>query len=148
MFKKNYLKFKNDIDFNFIANLLATHDLNSFISSRWIGDYILDSVFQIKSVQNTKEFNLIYNDLNNTHNKQNLKSDLDVFYSYVPGAHSNTHSDVYDVFIIGLKGRTLYKTLDKEYLVGPSDFLFLKKGTLHTAIALEPRIILSYAIYK
>tara|TARA_R110002051_G_scaffold19550_1_gene54355 strand:- start:76 stop:522 length:447 start_codon:yes stop_codon:yes gene_type:complete len=148
VFKKNYLKFETDIDFNFIANLLAAHDLKSLISSRWIGDYIADSVFQIKNVHNTKEFNQIFKDLNNRHNKKNLSSALDVFYSYVPGAHSNTHADLYDVFIIGLKGRTLYKTLDKEYLVGPADLLFLKKGTIHTAIALEPRIILSYATYN
>ena len=148
VFKKNYLKFETDIDFNFIATLLASQNLKSHFFSRWMEEYTLESVFQIKDVQKTKEFNQIFKDLNSAHNKKNVKSDLDIFYSYVPGAHSNTHADFYDVFIIGLKGRTLYKTVDKEYLVGPTDFLYLKKGTIHTAIALEPRIILSYSVYQ
>ena len=103
MFKKNYLKFETDIDFNFIATLLASQNLKSHFFSRWMEEYTLESVFQIKDVQKTKEFNQIFKDLNSAHNKKNVKSDLDIFYSYVPGAHSNTHADFYDVFIIGLK---------------------------------------------
>ena len=81
MFKKNYLKFETDIDFNFIANLIGSQNLKSHFFSRWMEDYILESVFQIKDVQKTKEFNQIFKDLNSAHNKKNVKSDLDIFYS-------------------------------------------------------------------
>jgi hypothetical protein len=144
---KKFLSYENEIDFNFISNILDKNNLFSKISSNWIEKFILDSVFQIKNVENDSSFVELYNVLNNKFNKENKKSDLDLFFSFVSGNKSITHRDDYDVFIIGLYGKTLYKVENQEFYVEKGDLLSIKKNELHKAIGLTPRIILSYGIY-
>jgi hypothetical protein len=144
---KKFLSYENEIDFNFISNILDKNNLFSKISSNWIETFILDSVFQIKNVESDSSFVEIYNVLNNKFNKENKKSDLDLFFSFVSGNKSITHRDNYDVFIIGLYGKTLYKVENEEFFVEKGDLLSIKKNELHKAIGLTPRIILSYGIY-
>ena len=144
---KKFLSYENEIDFNFISNILDKNNLFSKISSNWIETFILDSVFQIKNVERDGSFVEIYNVLNNKFNKENKKSDLDLFFSLVSGNKSITHRDDYDVFIIGLYGKTLYKVENEEFFVEKGDLLSIKKNELHKAIGLTPRIILSYGIY-
>ncbi len=148
MFKKNFLKFEDKIDFNTISNICSSGNYKSCITSRWLTDYALESIFQIQRIENIPIFNNLFIDLNSQVNKKNFKSDLDVFFSLVPGTRSNTHSDNYDVCIIGAYGRTLYKVDDKEFIVNKGDLLHIKAGQLHTAIGLDPRIILSLGIRK
>ena len=62
------------------------------------------------------------------------------------GNRSITHKDDYDVYILGLYGRTLYKVEDKEYCVNVGDLLYIPKNHLHIAIGLTPRINLSYGL--
>ena len=135
------------MNFNFISNLLDRNNLFSKISSNWIETFILDSVFQIKNVESDSSFVELYNLLNNKFNKENKKSDLDLFFSFVSGNKSITHRDNYDVFIIGLYGKTLYKVENEEFCVEKGDLLSIKKNELHKAIGLTPRIIISYGIY-
>jgi hypothetical protein len=144
---KKFLSYENEIDFNFISNILDKNNLFSKISSNWIETFILDSVFQIKNVESDSSFVELYNVLNNKFNKENKKSDLDLFFSFVSGNKSITHRDDYDVFIIGLYGKTLYKVENEEFSVEKGDLLSIKKNELHKAIGLTPRIILSYGIY-
>ena len=146
LIKKNFI-FEKEIDFNFISNLLDRNNLNSKISSNWIENFILESVFQIKKIENDVFFKELYNQLNSKFNKENKQSDLDLFFSFVSGNKSITHRDDYDVFIIGLYGKTLYKIENEEFYVEKGDLLLIKKNELHKAIGLTPRIILSYGIY-
>jgi hypothetical protein len=144
---KKFISLENKIDFNFISNLLDRNNLSSKISSNWIEMFLLDSVFQIKKIENDIFFKELFNELNNKLNKENKKSDLDLFFSFVSGNKSITHRDEYDVFIIGLYGKTLYKVENSEFFVEQGDLLSIKKNELHKAIGLTPRIILSYGIY-
>tara|TARA_R100000963_G_C4556620_1_gene47236 strand:+ start:43 stop:486 length:444 start_codon:yes stop_codon:yes gene_type:complete len=144
-FKKNYIKFDESIDFNFIATVLSSGNYKSQVSSRYLNDYILESVFQIRNVDAV--FGDLLAQLNREYNKDNKKANLHIFYSMVQGTRSNTHRDPYGVHIVGGKGRTLYKVGSKEYIVEPGDLLYIPSGVLHTAIGLDPRIIISYAIY-
>jgi ribosomal protein L16 Arg81 hydroxylase len=148
MFKKNYIKFETQMDFNFIAEILHWNNHATVISSDSLREYVLNSIFQIRGVQKFIPFQNLYNDLNKTFNKNKLNSDLDIFFSFVSGSRSVIHRDAYDVYIIGVKGRTLYKIEEKEYMVTPGDLLYIPEQSTHVAIGLDPRIILSLGIYK
>ena len=144
---KKFCSFKETIDFNFISNLLNRNNMSSRISSNWIESFILDSVFKIENVENDYFFNEIYNLLKSKFNKENKKSDLFLFFSFTSGNKSITHRDDYDVFLLGLYGKTIYIVENEEFCLEQGDLLSIKKNELHKAIGLTPRIILSYGIY-
>ena len=144
---KKFCSFKETIDFNFISNLLNRNNMSSRISSNWIESFILDSVFKIENVENDYFFNEIYNLLKSKFNKENKKSDLFLFFSLTSGNKSITHRDDYDVFLLGLYGKTIYIVENEEFCLEQGDLLSIKKNELHKAIGLTPRIILSYGIY-
>ena len=143
---KNYISFQNKFDFNFLSNLLDRSNLNSSISSNWNNMFIFESVFKIENVEKDFYFFEIFNLLNNQFNKESKRSDLYLFCSFVSGNKSITHRDDYDVFILGLKGKTLYIIENEEFLLEEGDLLYIKKNELHKAIGLTPRICLSYGI--
>jgi ribosomal protein L16 Arg81 hydroxylase len=149
MFKKNQIKFENNFDFNSISNLLSNGNFVSRIKSRWGESYILESIFQIKNInQSNKSLEEMYNNLNKLYNVKKANSDLDLFFSLIPGTRCNTHSDKYDVYIVGAYGRTLYKVENKEYIVSSGDVLHIPPYNTHTSISLDPRIIISFAVYN
>jgi mannose-6-phosphate isomerase-like protein (cupin superfamily) len=145
-FKKNFLKTESVFDFNKLSQFLDKNNFKSIISSNYLNDFILESVFQIRSIQNTLEFNNIFNELNKNFNKENLRSDLDIFFSMVSGSSSITHSDNYDVFIINLFGKVVYKVGGDIITLEPGDLIHIPKNIIHKAIGLTPRIILSFGI--
>tara|TARA_R110000803_G_scaffold125415_1_gene193093 strand:+ start:568 stop:1026 length:459 start_codon:yes stop_codon:yes gene_type:complete len=145
-FKKKFINFEEPINFNTISNICSSGNYESRVTNRWNSDYILESIFQIKGIQNILGFKNLFIDLNNKFNEKKLKSDLDIFFSLVPGSRSNTHRDNYNVYIIGVYGRTLYKIENKEFIVNEGDLLHIKPNQLHTAIGLDPRIIVSFAV--
>tara|TARA_R110002020_G_C15956814_1_gene746181 strand:+ start:114 stop:593 length:480 start_codon:yes stop_codon:yes gene_type:complete len=144
-FKKKAIKFKERIDFNYISAMLNAGNYPTSPSSRWLTEYIFDSVFEIKGVHKHKPLKDLFQFLNKNFNTKKLKTDMNLFMSYVSGCKSNTHRDKYDVWIIGCLGRTLYKIEDREYTVERGDILHIPTQHLHVAIGLEPRIVLSYA---
>ena len=147
-FKKNQIKFNNPFDFNVISNLLSNGNFESCIKSRWLPNYVLDSTFHISKIQNTNPtFVELYNNLNKKYNLKKFKSDLDLFFSFIPGTRCNYHSDGYSIYIIGALGRTLYKVKDKEYVVSPGDILHIPAFSPRISISLDPRIILSFGVY-
>ena len=145
MVKKKFLDI-NNIDFNFISTFISNNNIISVISSKWRDDCVLESCFQIKGVQHTIEFKYLFEDFNKKLNQDNKLSNLDIFYSYAPGAHSNTHIDNYDVFLVNVFGKVIYKVKEKEHILEKGDLLHIKKNTIHTGIGLGPRITLSYEI--
>jgi len=147
MIQKNVIKFKEDIDFNYISKFLDMNTYTSQFSGLWYEERIFQSVMQIRSVQKHPKFKKIYNYLDKQFNKYNQKGDLDIFMSWVSGTRSSTHTDPYDVFLIGAQGRTLYKTEDEEAVLEKGDIIHITKGVTHTAIGLDPRIVLSYALF-
>jgi hypothetical protein len=144
---KNFCSFEQKIDFNFISNLLDRNNFKSKISSNYLNDFIFESVFKIETIENDYFFKEIFNLLNKTYNIENKKSDLFLFLSFVSGNKSITHKDEYDVYILELFGKTMYKVEKEEFILEPNDLLFIPKNKTHKAIGLTPRICLSYAIY-
>jgi ribosomal protein L16 Arg81 hydroxylase len=143
---KEQFKFDKNIDFNLIANILNFLEHDSIHSGPWLNQKVLSSTFQIKSVEKYDFINAIYKFLEEKFNKKNLLTNIDLFFSFQSGSRSNLHVDNYDVRIISLLGRTLYKVEDKDYIVSPGDLLHIPKNLRHVAIALDPRIIISYGL--
>lgn len=144
---KNFCSFEEPIDFNFLSNLLDRNNFETQFSSNWVNNYIFESVFKMQNVEKDNFFKEIFNLLNTNYNKENKKSDLFIFFSLVSGNKSITHRDNYDVFIIGLYGKTIYKVENEYFTLEPNDLLTIPKNQLHKAIGLTPRISLSYGIY-
>ena len=117
LFSKNFFTLKEKFDFNSISILSDRNNFNSVMSSNWISNFVFESVFQIKNINPDVYFTEIFNYLNNKFNKNNYKTDLDLFFSFVSGNKSITHKDNYTVFIIGIYGKTLYKVEEKEFIL-------------------------------
>jgi len=144
---KNFCYFEKNIDFNFISNLLDRNNLSSQISSNFLNNFIFESVFKIRLVEQDSFFYELFNLLQNKFNTLNKKSDLDLYFSLVSGNKSIAHRDGYDVYIVGVYGKTLYRVNDEDFIVEKGDLLYIPKNELHKAIGLTPRITLSYGIY-
>jgi mannose-6-phosphate isomerase-like protein (cupin superfamily) len=144
---KNFCSFKEPIDLNFLSNLLDRNNFETEFSSNWLNNYIFESVFKIQNVEKDNFFKEIFNLLNTNYNKENKKSNLFIFFSLVSGNKSITHRDNYDVFIIGMYGKTIYKIENEYFTLEPNDLLLIPKNKLHKAIGITPRICLSYGIY-
>jgi mannose-6-phosphate isomerase-like protein (cupin superfamily) len=145
-FRKNFLKIEPAFDFNKLSLFLDKNNFISVISSNYLNNYICQSIFQIRGVENTAEFKNVCKELNILFNKNNSNYDLDIFYSMVSGSSSISHEDEYDVVIINLFGKVLYKHGKDLYELNPGDLLYIPKNTFHKAIGITPRIVLSHAI--
>jgi ribosomal protein L16 Arg81 hydroxylase len=146
--KKKFFNFVKEFDFNSLINLLDTNDIEStFACANVHNNYVLESPFKILNAQKDKYFNDLFIYLNKEFNTKNLKSDIYLFFSFTSGGKGLAHSDVEDVHIVGLHGKTMYIVENKEHLVEKGDLLIIPKGVAHRAIGLSPRIILSFGIY-
>jgi len=145
---KNFCSFEQPIDFNFISKLLNKNNFISKISSNYNLERILESIFKIENIEQDRFFYEIYNQLNNSYNKLNKKTDIYMFFSLIAGNKSKVHRDPYDVYILNLYGKTIYTIEDKDYFLEIGDLIFIPKNELHIAISLTPRICLSFGIYE
>ena len=93
-----------DFNFNFLCKILDSGDFNSSPVTRWFDNYILDSVFRIKEVHKSRFLFSLYKSLNEKYNLKKHSSDLDIFYCMTSGGKSPSHSENYDVYIIGVEG--------------------------------------------
>ena len=73
---------------------------------------------------------------------------MSIFCSFTTGASGIMHKDPYEVYIVGLWGSSVYKVNNSFYEITPGDLLSIPKNCLHKAIALTPRINLSYSTYE
>lgn len=143
---KKFIELTKPFDFNSLALLINNNNFESRISSNWNQHFICGSVFQLKGVQKDNKFNGIKKRLDDSFNIKGGSSDIDIFFSFSTGASSVTHKDDYDVYILSLAGSTLYKIGHEVFELEPGDLIYLERGITHTAVALTPRIILSYGI--
>jgi len=149
LFYKNFSTFKDkEFDFNKLSLFLDKYNLETKISSNYLNDYILQSVYQVRGVHHTPDFYPIYQKLEQEFNSTGRKSDLDIFFSLVSGSSSITHVDDYKVIILNLTGKTIYKLGTELFELNPGDLLVIPEGTTHKAMGLTPRITLSYALYS
>ena len=62
----------------------------------------------------------------------------DVMVSYaLPGGGVGPHVDSYDVFLLQGPGRRRWRVLDKQYVCGAGDLLYLPPGVEHDGVALD-----------
>ena len=145
---KNFINLERNYDFNLISNLIEENDLSIMPKSQ-IGN--LKDVFQIYKVSNClQEFKTFFDFLSKLFRyERDSRDEVDLFFSLVSQI-GNSHVDIEDVFIIGLKGKIIYRVFDfenKDYSIEKGDMIFIPKGIKHKAIGINPRIIVSIGFY-
>jgi mannose-6-phosphate isomerase-like protein (cupin superfamily) len=144
---KNFINNTKIYDFNLLSNLLEENKVESIITGDSKMGRILESIFQIKGIKLLfNEFNIVFDFLLKTFRyPYHPHDDVDLFFSFVTQI-GPPHIDEEDVFIIGLKGTTIYRIYDKEitdHTIEEGDLIFIPRGLKHKVIGMTPRIIAS-----
>ena len=145
---KNFASLTREYDFNLLSNLMEE---NECIISQKSNVGNLKDVFQIHKISNClKEFKTFFDFLTKLFKyERDLRDEVDLFFSLVSQV-GNSHVDIEDVFIIGLKGKIIYRVFDfedKDYSIEQGDMIFIPKGIKHKVIGINPRIIASIGFY-
>jgi cupin superfamily acireductone dioxygenase involved in methionine salvage len=145
---KNFASLTREYDFNLLSNLMEE---NECIISQKSNVGNLKDVFQIHKISNClKEFKTFFDFLTKLFKyERDLRDEVDLFFSLVSQV-GNSHVDIEDVFIIGLKGKVIYRVFDfedKDYSIEQGDMIFIPKGIKHKVIGINPRIIVSIGFY-
>ena len=145
---KNFASLTREYDFNLLSNLMEENECRISQKSN-IGN--LKDVFQIHSISNTlEEFKIFFDFLSKLLKyERDSRDEVDLFFSLVSQA-GITHVDIEDVFIIGLKGTTIYRVFDsenKDYCIEKGDMIFIPKSIKHKVISLNPRIVASAGFF-
>ena len=135
-------------DFNDLIKIIDRNNFETELNGNWMRNFIFDNSFVICNVQKDKDLFYLYRDLNTIFNKEQKHSDMHFFVSFSSGGKCNPHIDKYDVFILGLHGKTLYKNEKEEIILEPGKVLHIPQGEEHRAIGITPRIVLSFACYE
>jgi len=145
---KNFVSLQREYDFNLLSKLMEENTLVIEQKSR-IGN--LKDIFHALNVSDYLiEFKTFFNFLIKLFKYENHQSDgIDLFFCLVSQV-GEAHADKEDVFIIGLKGKVIYKvfdTEDKEYIIEKGDMIFIPRGTKHKVIGINPRIVASMGFF-
>ena len=144
LFYKNFSTLNGlNFDFNGLSLFLDKYNLSTKISSNFINEFIIESVFQCRGVHTTPEFSPINQEIGQKFNPDRKSSDLDLFFSMVSGTKSITHTDACSVFILNLTGKVFYRLGTESFELNSGDLLVIPQGVTHKAIGLTPRITLS-----
>ena len=137
------------LDFNKLTEILSVDNYSSVISSNYLNNYILQTIFKITNVHTNDFFTDIINKIC-SYKKVPIKSKIDafLFVSFTQGTNSIIHRDAYDVFLYGLFGETLYVIEKEKYNLAEGDLLHIKKNKTHQALGISPRIVLSIGLYN
>ena len=147
LYKKRF-KLDRSFDFNEFVYMVDRNNFKTDLNGNWNPSFIFDNTIVINDVHKDGALINLYNQLENHHNPNKIMSNMHLFFSMSSGGKSVAHIDNYDVYIVGLYGRTLYRNDNEENFVEEGDMLFIKKGEEHRAIGITPRIIASYAFYE
>jgi len=147
LYKKRF-KLDRSFDFNEFVRMIDRNNFKTNLNGNWNPNFIFDNTIVINDVHRDHGLINIYNHLEDHYNPNKIRSDMHLFFSMSSGGKSVAHIDNYDVYIVGLYGRTLYRNDNEENFVEEGDMLFIKKGEEHRAIGITPRIIASYAFYE
>ena len=144
---KNCITLKREFDFNLISELLDENLLKSKYKVPPSDYPIFECIFQIYSVSKClQEFDVMFNFFKKTF-KYNYdeRDDIDLFLSFVSQV-GDPHIDKEDVYILGLKGTTMYRIYgdkNNSFTLEKGDLIFIPKGIKHKVIGITPRIIAS-----
>jgi len=145
---KNFASLEREYDFNLLSRLMEENDL---MVGEKTSAGILKDVFQIYKVSNTlEEFKTFFDFLGKFFEyEKDPKDEVDLFFSFVSQV-GRAHLDAEDIFIIGLKGTTIYRVFDnedKDYYIEKGDMIFIPRGKKHKVIGMTPRIVMSVGFY-
>ena len=142
---KNFINLERNYDFNLLSNIIDENQVQ-VISHTFIGN--LKDIFQIPSAMNYIQELKIFFDFFRKLLRYEIDSrdEVDLYFSFTSQISSN-HIDPEDVYIIGLKGKTIYRIFNTNNEVNEGDLIFIPRGIKHKAIGTTPRIIASIGYY-
>ena len=145
---KNFVLLKREYDFNLISKILEEQD-NRVLTKTNVGN--LRDVYQMLNVTNyLQEFKIFFDFLSKTFKfNSDPKNGVELYFNFAAQVGA-VHDDIENVFIIGLKGKTVYRIYGDnniDYEINKGDMVFIPPGIKHKAIALTPRIIASIGFY-
>ena len=147
-FIKNFVLLTREYDFNLLSKLMEENKCK-INQKLLIGN--LKDVFQMLKVSNfLQEFKVFFDFLSKMFKyERHEKDEIDLFFSLISQV-GTPHVDIEDVFIIGLKGTTIYRVFDienKDYTIEKGDMIFIPRGIKHKVIGLNPRIVASIGYF-
>jgi mannose-6-phosphate isomerase-like protein (cupin superfamily) len=145
---KNFAILEKTYDFNFLSKLMEENFMK-IDQKTCVGNS--REVFQMYNVIDYfPEFKIFYDFLIKLFKYERHPQDqVDLFYSFISQA-GNPHVDLEDVFIIALKGKTIYRVfgdVNKDYTIEKGDMIFIPKRISHKVIGITPRIVASTGIF-
>ena len=145
---KNFINFEKDFDFNYLSTILNRNSLKSLYQNTFNLEKVLNHTVKIVDVQKDFYFHDLYEMFNFKYNTKKVKNNFTLFASFSFGCATEPHTDLEDVYILGLFGKTFYVLEDNEYIVEKGDLLKIEALKNHYAVSLSPRIVLSYGIWN
>tara|TARA_B100001059_G_scaffold153102_1_gene152744 strand:+ start:547 stop:1068 length:522 start_codon:yes stop_codon:yes gene_type:complete len=148
---KNFFALEKNYDFNLLSQLMEENQIE-VVAKTQIKN--LKDVFQMYNVTNyLPEFQILNDFLSKLfkyerHEKDNLRK-VDLFFSFISQT-GNSHIDAEDVFIFGLKGKTIYRifnNINENHTIEEGDMIFIPRGIKHKVIGLTPRIVASIGFF-
>ena len=146
---KNFALLEREYDFNLISKILEEEDYRVETKTN-VGS--LRDVYEMLNVTNyLQEFKIFFDFLLKTF-KFNIDSRnrVDLYFNFATQVGA-LHDDAENVFIIGLKGKTVYRvygTNNIDYEINKGDMIFIPPGIRHKVIAMTPRIIASIGFFN
>ena len=145
---KNFTTLERNYDFNLMSNLLEENNTPIFSRSN-VGH--LHDIYQIRHVTDVlKEFRIFFDFLFKIFKfKSDSRDSVDLFFSLISQT-GVPHKDEENVFIIGLRGKTIYKVFDEiknDYEINEGDMIFIPPDIKHKVIGITPRIVASVGFY-
>jgi len=146
---KKFVLLEREYDFNLITGFLEEQD-NKVLTKTNIGN--LRDVYQMLNVTDyLKEFRTFSDFLLKIFKfTPDLRDGVELFFSFAAQVGA-VHEDIEDVFIIGLKGKTIYRVYgvdNIDYEINKGDMIFIPRGIKHKVIGLTPRIIASIGYFN
>lgn len=146
---KNFASLEREYDFNLIAEILEERD-NKVLTKTNTGG--LRDVYQMLNVTNIfQEFRTFFDFLLKTFKFiPDSRDAVEFFFSFASQV-GVVHEDTEDVFIVGLKGKTIYRVYGADnidYEINKGDMIFIPHGIRHKVIGITPRIIASIGYFN
>lgn len=134
----------NNFDFNVFFNILDRNEENFFQKK--------DHSFKLTNFQNTHQGQQYQETVKSMFDYQQQNIDTYVFASFSKLGITPNHSDTMTVFLIPTYGEVVYsvysETEQNYFLLKKGDLLTIPKGIIHSAIPLNPRIVVSVGVYN
>ena len=145
---KNFASLDREYDFNLIAQFLEERNDDVLIKT---GIGKLRDVYQMMKVTNfLPEFKTFYDFLLKTFKfKPDPRDAVELFFSFATQS-GPAHADIETVFIIGLKGKVIYRIFEdkiSDYEINKGDMIFIPRIIKHKVVGITPRIIASVGFF-